>query len=85
MQTYPDFEHKFNLLLRRHLDLLAKTEIKPLGTDLKVKEEVQNLLKELRNFIIESRGKINDRIRSKVATYEEVWLRKAKKHGISLE
>ena len=79
MQIYPDTELKFNLLLRRHLDLLAKTEIKPLGTDLKVKEEVQNLLKELRNFITESRG-----IRLKIATYEEVWLRKAKKSGINL-
>ena len=83
MQIYPDTELKFNLLLRRHLDLLAKTEVKSLGTDLKVREEVQNLMKDLRNFITESSG-INDRLRSKITAYEELWLRKAKKYGIDL-
>jgi len=79
-----DIAKEFNLLLRRHLDLLAKTEDKHLDKDSKVKEDVQRLMSEFRVFVNGSSGNINPNIRSKIASYQEMWQRKAKKHGVNL-
>ena len=47
-------------------------------------EDVQRLMSEFRVFVNGSSGNINPNIRSKIASYQEMWQRKAKKHGVNL-
>ena len=79
-----DTAKEFNLLLRKHLDLLAKAEDKHLDKDPKIREDVLRLMSEFRVFVNGSSGNINPKIRSKIASYQDMWLRKAKKYNVNL-